>query len=92
MPTISLSQGYVSTGHKARSADKMERGELQSMLGAFYRKNDPNDPWKMPGRALFGSAGSGGIKGIAICQFDGGNDKLVTSIRHESAVRVVPVS
>ena len=78
---LPLNGGYVSTGADARSADDLESGELQSMSGAFYRKNDRGMAWKMPGRSEFGSAGSGGVKGIAICQFDeGGTDKLVASI------------
>ena len=78
---IPLNGGYVSTGADARSADDLESGELQSMSGAFYRKNDRGMAWKMPGRSEFGSAGTGTVKGIAICQFDeGGTDKLVASI------------
>ena len=78
---IPLNGGYVSTGADARSADDLESGELTSMRGAFYRKNDRGMAWKMPGRSEFGSAGSGGVKGIAICQFDeGGTDYLVASI------------
>ena len=78
---IPLNGGYVSTGADARSADDLESGELVSMEGAFYRKNDRGMAWKMPGRSEFGSAGSTAVKGIAICQFDeGGTDKLVASI------------
>jgi hypothetical protein len=78
---IPFSQGYVSTGDAAKNAYDLAPGELVTMTGAFYRKNDPSQPWKMPGRALFGSAGSTIVKGIAICQFDsGGTDKLLASI------------
>jgi hypothetical protein len=76
-----FSQGYVSTGTNARAADDLDTGELTEMSGAFYRKNDANQVWKMPGRTLFGDAGSGTVKGIAICQFDsGGTDKLIASV------------
>jgi len=78
---IPLNGGYVSTGADARSADDLESGELTSMQGAFYRKNDRGMVWKMPGRSEFGSAGSGAVKGIAICLFDeGGTDRIVASI------------
>lgn len=78
---LPLNGGYVSTGDEARSADDLEAGELVSMQGAFYRKNDRGQVWKMPGRTEFGSAGSGKVKGVAICQFDeGGTDKLVAAI------------
>ena len=78
---IPFSGGYVSTGTGARDASELDRGELQEMSGAYYRKNDPNQAWKMPGRALFGSAGGTTVKGIAICQFDsGGTDKLLASV------------
>lgn len=78
---VPFSGGYVSTGTNAKNAYDLDPGELVSMKGAFYRKNDPSQPWKMPGRALFGSAGSSIVKGLAICQFDsGGTDKLLASI------------
>lgn len=78
---IPLSGGYVSTGTGARDASDLESGELQEMTGGYYRKNDPNQVWNMPGRTEFGSAGSTLVKGIAICQFDeGGTDNLVASI------------
>lgn len=78
---IPFSQGYVSTGDNATSAYDLKLGELAQMKGAFYRKNDAAQIWKMPGRVEFGSAGTGAIKGIAICQFDaGGTDQLVVSI------------
>ena len=78
---IPFSGGYVSTGTGARDASDLETGELQKMLGAYYRKNDPIQAWKMPGRSLFGSAGSGAVKGVSICQFDsGGTDKLIASV------------
>ena len=76
-----LNGGYVSTGTGARDASDLGPGELTKMSGSYYRKNDPNQAWKMPGRSVFGDAGSGGIKGISICQFDeGGTDRLVASI------------
>jgi hypothetical protein len=78
---VPFSNGYVSTGTGARDASELDTGELQTMTGAYYRKNDPNQAWVMPGRALFGSAGGTAVKGLAICQFDsGGTDKLLASI------------
>ncbi len=78
---VPVNGGYVTTGTGARSADKLGSGELVTMQSAYYKKNDPDQAWKMPGRSLFGSAGSTGIKGLAICQFDeGGTDKLVASV------------
>jgi hypothetical protein len=78
---IPFNGGYVSTGTGARDSASLESGELAKMEAAYYRKNDPTQVWKMPGRALFGSAGSTAVKGLAICQFDdGGTDKLVASI------------
>ena len=78
---IPFNGGYVSTGTGARDASDLGTGELQEMTGGYYRKNDPNQVWNMPGRSLFGVAGSGAVKGLAICQFDeGGTDKLVASI------------
>jgi len=78
---IPFGNGYVSTGTGARDAASLQSGELAKMEAAYYRKNDPTQVWKMPGRALFGSAGATAVKGIAICQFDtGGTDKLVASI------------
>lgn len=76
-----FSGGYVSTGTGGRDASDLASGELQKMTGGYYRKDDPYQVWKMPGRALFGSAGSSGVKGIAVCQFDdGGTDLLLASI------------
>lgn len=73
-----FSGGYVSTGDGARSPYDLDAGELVSMQGAYYRKNDPTQPWKMAGRSLFGAAGSGAVNGLAICQFDeGGIDRVV---------------
>jgi len=77
---IPLNGGYVSTGTNGRAADSLDSGELVTMQSAYYRKNDPDQVWPMPGRSLFGSAGSTAIKGLAICQFDSGTDKLVASI------------
>ena len=78
---VPFGNGYVSTGTGARDASTLESGELATMEAAYYRKNDPTQVWKMPGRALFGSAGSTIVKGIAICQFDeGGTDRLLASI------------
>ena len=78
---IPFSGGYVSTGTGARDASSLDSGELAKMEAAYYRKNDPTQVWTMPGRTEFGSAGSGAVKGIAICQFDeGGTDKLLASI------------
>jgi hypothetical protein len=78
---IPFSGGYVSTGTGARDASDLDTGELQEMAGGYYKKNDPNQVWNIPGRLLFGSAGSGAVKGLAICQFDeGGTDKLVAAI------------
>jgi hypothetical protein len=78
---IPFNGGYVSTGTGARDASDLETGELQKMTGGYYRKNDPNQVWNMPGRTEFGSAGTGAVKGIAICQFDeGGSDLLVASV------------
>ena len=78
---IPFNGGYVSTGTGARDASDLEAGELQTMTGGYYRKNDPHQVWNMPGRSLFGSAGSGAVKGLAICQFDeGGVDRIVASI------------
>lgn len=73
-----VGQGYVSTGTGARDAADLDPGELSRMTGAYYRKNDPFQAWKMPGRSLFADTGSSGVKGIAICQFDeGGTDRLI---------------
>jgi len=71
--------GYVSTGTGGRDASDLDAGELQQMSGAYYRKDDPHQAWKMNGRSLFASTGvSSGIKGIAICQFDEeGFDKIL---------------
>jgi hypothetical protein len=78
---VPFSQGYVSTGESARSAYDLEPGELVTMKGAFYRKNDSKQPFKMLGRSEFGDTGSTGVLGLAICQFDsGGTDKLLASI------------
>jgi hypothetical protein len=78
---VPLSQGYVSTGDNAKSAYSLEPGELVTMKGAYYRKNDASQPFKMPGRTLFGSTGGTEVIGLAICQFDeGGTDKLLASI------------
>lgn len=78
---VPFSQGYVSTGDGAKNAYDLEAGELVSMRGAFYRKNDPSQPWSIPGRSLFGSAGDGPVNGLAICQFDeGGTDRLLASL------------
>ena len=80
---VPFSQGYVSTGSEAQDAGNLESGELVKMSGAFYRKNDPHQVWKMPGRSLFSDyAAATDIRGIAICQFDsGGTDKLVVLAR-----------
>jgi hypothetical protein len=73
-----VDQGYVSSGTGSRDAADLRPGELAEMSGAFYRKNDPSQVWKMPGRAEFGDTGTTGVKGIAICQFDeGGTDRLI---------------
>lgn len=78
---VPVSQGYVSTGDKATAADSLQRGELAAMSGAFYRKNDPTQAWKILGRSTFGDAGSGRVDGIAVCQFDdGGVDKLIAAV------------
>jgi hypothetical protein len=78
---IPVNGGYVSTGTGARDASALDDGELQTMTGAYYRKNDPHQVWNIPGRSTFGSAGSTIVKGVAICQFDsGGTDKLLASI------------
>jgi hypothetical protein len=78
---IPFNGGYVSTGTGARDAASLDQGELAKMEAAYYRKNDPTQVWNMPGRSLFGSAGSTVVKGLAICQFDeGGTDKLLASI------------
>ena len=78
---IPFNGGYVSTGTGARDASTLDDGELVTMTGAYYRKNDPNQVWNIPGRSTFGSAGSTIVKGLAICQFDsGGTDKLLASI------------
>ena len=43
MPIIEvpLNQGYVTTGTGARDLD-LSKGELATMRGGYYRKNDPN--------------------------------------------------
>jgi len=78
---IPFNGGYVSTGTGARDASTLDPGELATMTGGYYRKNDPTQVWNIPGRSTFGSAGSTIVKGVAICQFDsGGTDKLLASI------------
>lgn len=77
---VVLSQGYVSTGGTGSNAYDLEPGELTKMYGAFYRKNDPKQVWKIPGRTQFANTDDGKVKGIAICQFDeGGTDRLIAS-------------
>ncbi len=73
--------GYVSTGTGGRDASDLDQGELQSMSGAYYRKDDPHQAWKMAGRTLFGSTVSGRVNGVVVCQFDeAGSDKLLASV------------
>ena len=78
---VPFGRGYVSTGTAAKSAYDLDAGELVTMKGAFYRKNDPNQPFKMKGRSAFGDTGGSAVNGLAICQFDeGGTDKLLASL------------
>ncbi len=73
--------GYVSTGTGGRDASDLDDGELQSMSGAYYRKDDPHQAWKMPGRSLFGATEAGRVNGVAVCQFDGdGADKILAAV------------
>lgn len=68
-----FSNGYVS----ARDPYDMLPGEMQRALGMTYRPGDSR-AWKQLGRTAFGTVlASNEIKGLALCLFDDGSDKLV---------------
>lgn len=71
--TSPFSGGYVS----ARDHYDFVGGELSRMLGAYYKPGDSR-VWKQAGRSAFGTVlASNRIKGLVLCQFDSGSDKLV---------------
>lgn len=77
MPTLNFgfNQGLVT----ARGRETLGPGELQTATGLYYKPGDPLRAHKILGRSAFDDVPGAPalIKGLALCQFDSGSDKLV---------------
>lgn len=68
--------GYVDS----RDRSDLAPDECQANSGAWYRPGDP-DPWKFDGRSVVGiSPTSLAIRGLALCQFEGGVGDLLIAL------------
>ncbi|RLB37672.1 MAG: hypothetical protein DRH30_12770, partial [Deltaproteobacteria bacterium] len=62
----------------ARDRSSLGPDELVAAIGGYYKPGDHERIHKLGGRSTFGYTGAAAkVRGLALCQFDNGADKLV---------------